>query len=612
MALHGSTSKETAGSTEANRPTDNTPKAEPGSVTFGQPSIIKPLYSANPLFGRNTSKDPISTCKSSGFNFNTVTPIPHLEAYIVRPMMQSTDAACTLSFGIESLRISEHALQAKVQNLGPDYSIMDELLDLQPQMLNLIQSRTAQRQGNIVSVEYGKSVELTTLIGSLQFKPAVFIISTTTVLPQNPLPNPTPTCTPSKFESKQNGNPSLFDKVAPAFGFASTNLSPATVSRHHPSAAEAYSTRLQEQGESCTHVESSEGMGLAHYQTMTTNKSWHDKDRSLEEIRLADYEAGRDRPMKTNGISYPWDAAPARFAPPTKVEFSKTGWFPVNIVASNPGYGFAPAASKVEKSTQNGKASPYLPSDMAPSKPSSFQELWPALPPFVPPQSDKSSSKLPSGMATSGPGLFQRLGGPPSVPPREPFSNTVCTLQHQHGLFCRTSTSQGKTSASTTADTMPSPFASLATVTPKQCHFDSAATNQTAKSPFAKRPDIPNIQFGGSAPVPSGASMFPNNNDANSNIKHPSGRPTGCSSCSPTPSCALFGGNTSQPVTQQRSLFETSGTAPASPPRQALFGGTTGQPITQQRALFENSTTAPAPPPFGGMAAKSGPAGPPA
>ncbi|KAF2622576.1 hypothetical protein BU25DRAFT_206284 [Macroventuria anomochaeta] len=489
LATYASTSKglsESGQSSERLFPPAPTPKVVPGTISFGEPSVIKPTSSGSSLFTKAAPSGAFANYSQSWAN--QFTPTLHLEAYVLRPNVHSTDTTSTLSYGIESLRLSEETMQAQVRSLGPTYSVVDTLLDLQPQQLHLIQLRAIQRQGNIVSVEHGKPVSLTMLMGSLQVKPALFIISTTTMLPQfpAPLPFPLPAPDPTPDSVPATGG-SILRGIAPAPGFGPSNSNSAISTSHHLSSPEAYSKHLQEQGELCNYVEGTDIKGrFQHYQTITMNKDWHDKDRSLEEVRLADYKAKRKGPMKTNEISYPWDQSKVPFGgfgrfggprplPPKEVKISKTGWFPTTIRPSAPGYAFGDGAPKFGQPTQGVNASSksslnifdnFVTPRVVPHDSGPFGHVAPNLPPFVPPQ-DPGKNVFNCGPAFTRPPLFGGQGGnawdacraspstssgklpnslfnPPgstntSKPSFGPSTNSdgFCAVQHQHGPFCR-------------------------------------------------------------------------------------------------------------------------------------------------------------------------------
>jgi hypothetical protein len=308
---------------------------KPGAVSFGQPGVVKPNDHMIPRrTGDDISKSPFANWKPVNNPFSRVPH--HLEAYIIQPMVKTCDFTLTLTYAVLPLPLSEQDMQAQIQKLGPDHSIVDSLIDLHPQVLKLMQSQAAQRHGDLVSIQHGKPSNFTVSSGTLQSSPVIFIISTT----PKTLPQPSSLTTPASVQETLGQQPlsqGLFanPKLSP-FGFkwdpfgtnakvSETKLgvfekaAPVPASAHHLASPEAYSRFLSEhRDETCTHVER-DGQRLEHYQTITVNKDRLKKDCSLEEIRLSDYNAGRrffpagttNPPLGNNG----WDTWRTSFGP---------------------------------------------------------------------------------------------------------------------------------------------------------------------------------------------------------------------------------------------------------------------------------------------------------
>ena len=276
---------------------------KPGAVSFGQPSVIKPKY-----IGGDVSRSPFASWKSSN---NPLSPVPqHLEAYIIQPTVKTCDNASTLSYAVLPLPLSEQNMQAQIRKLGPDYSIMDSLIDLHPQVLKLIQSQAVQRHGDLVSIQHGNPSSFTVSSGTLQTSPVIFLISTTPKTPLRLGSLTAPASVQETLSQQPLGQGPLTNVKLNSFGTKSdpfgTNAkasetkpgvvkaAPIPASAHHLASPEAYSKFLSEhRDETCTYVERPKGEGLQHYQTITANRNWHNIDRSLEEMRLFDYNAGR-------------------------------------------------------------------------------------------------------------------------------------------------------------------------------------------------------------------------------------------------------------------------------------------------------------------------------
>lgn len=461
-----------------------------------------------------------------------------------------------LSYGDEPLRLSEEVMQTQIRSSGPDYSVIDVLLDLHPQQLRLMQRRAAERHGHIISVQHGKPVNVDTVMSSLQVKPAVYIISTTTVLPQEGTGLSYSTVvTGAPATSTGTSGPGFFGgsifgaKSPPAPDVGSTNSDSTACAGSNLRSPELYSKYLQEKGELCTYVEGTDCKGrYQYYQTITTNKDWHGKDRSLEEIRLADYKAGRTGPdclAKTNATSYSWDEPkrmPSRQEPrilgqkvtsiPTEVNISETGWHPKTIRPSAPGHAFADNAPKPGSFTLPEEVasgvSPNMDSwgklSVVPPNQNPFAHLASNLQSFVPAKEPRSASD--SAPPTTGPPLFG--ADIVRVPPQSSIANStapnfhplfgppvgvtdpgvtskwvthpqaLCEIKHVHGMFCRVSSISAPKSPSEDNVTFPESRTEPGT-------FAGFAVDNFGKAPAfsdtASKTQVPSVssQFAGSS-----------------------------------------------------------------------------------------------------------------
>jgi hypothetical protein len=384
-----------------------TPQPVSRTILFGQPSVLKlpskddSSFTTNPFAAFPTLNRP---------NVNVFPPAPHLEAYVLRPVVQTTDTSSIWSYETESLRLDEEAMMTHVHKLEADHSIIDSLIGLHPQQLCLVQLRAKQRHGNIVSVQHGRSVDTVTQMGTFQVKHVIFIIRTSTILGQDD--HEPPKSVPISPGPNPMAGKDLFAGTTPTVGFGSNT--------HLTSSPETYSEYLHRQDEPCTYVERSECQSgvLQHYQTITANKIWHNQDRSLEEIRLADYVDGRKGPRKTNGAFYPWGQTLSvknkgphggsrglgqfESASATHIEDLRKVCFPTTFLPSSSSSGFGNPSPRVglfgqpvseaktlepsfEQSMKSGALHVVQPSHGL------FSQVQPNLPPFVPPTGTQQS-----------------------------------------------------------------------------------------------------------------------------------------------------------------------------------------------------------------------------
>lgn len=182
---------------------------DPGKVTFGGPSVIKPAPRS--LFTKNTATSLFSNSSQP----ETGLLKSHLEAYVIRPTVETTDSTSTLSYADQPLRLKEAAMQAQMRSLGPDFSLVDEFLNLDPQQSNLMQRRAANRHGEIVSIHRGKPLGLQTVVGAMQVKSVVYIISTSPLFPLEgmELPQQCSCAKDSAMCDVSNSNRSLFGRL---------------------------------------------------------------------------------------------------------------------------------------------------------------------------------------------------------------------------------------------------------------------------------------------------------------------------------------------------------------------------------------------------------------
>ena len=178
MGISSGTSQHIA---QASLPSEPPNQAALGPVSFGKPSIMKPSSYSASLFSKSSSG---AFANHSQSNLTVFAPAPHLEAHILRPMVPITDASAPRSYETDSLKIDEEAMQAYMYKIDPNRIVMELLVDLTPQESRLVQLRAKQRNGNIVSIQHGKPIDMVEHIGVPQAKPIIFIIKTTSVLGQ--------------------------------------------------------------------------------------------------------------------------------------------------------------------------------------------------------------------------------------------------------------------------------------------------------------------------------------------------------------------------------------------------------------------------------------------
>ncbi|KAF1852188.1 uncharacterized protein K460DRAFT_392305 [Cucurbitaria berberidis CBS 394.84] len=479
-------------------------------------------------------------------------PLHHLEAYILRPHMQTFNDYITWSPTIERLHLDESAIQAHVNKLGPDYSLIDAVGELLPEQVRLVQARTKSRHGRLVSLQQGTPADMVTQMGTFQIKPVIFII-TTAALPEKEGNAITPASLPEVTKPMFSGNTwpwlsfaapapvpaapvttNLFqaNKVSPMYGMSFDS-------------ANAHYAYLQERGEDCFLVEK-DGINphnIQRYMTITTGDRYSRPryDRSLEELRVEDYKAGRTGPMKTNGL-HPWENRITR------------------EVGGNP---FGDQYSHFRSGVASGvPAAPHVP-------PPANHGLFGGIPP---------GESLFGGMPASTGGLFGNR-----VPSSEPLS---CN-GHVPNASIRPP-NEGPPQATGSVFGRPSLFAGLDTQnnTGGGLFAGLGTQNNARGSLFGQRATSNQGVFGTAAPAPTSNGLF--GQCANTTSTSLFGAPL-----APTSASSLFK-TTPTPAPPSISLFGAAPTVSScSPPRPStgLFGPASA--FSTGPGLFGNTTNAP-------------------
>lgn len=219
----------------------------------------------------------------------TFGPADHLEAYILRPHIDTVGNQIIWSAKVDQLHLDKDALQAHMNKLGPDYSIIDVMSELSPDQIQLIQSSTKSRNGFLVAIRNTASTDMVTHMGTFKIQPIMFIIKIAEKkeLPWLPFgtPQPVPPGAP-RIPPVSLGNRTPAPP-APVTSSDSTNAS-------RPQLGNTHFFRIEK-----------DAVGDAGYMTITAHDKYgYGKERSLEELRLADYKAGRTDATKASLLGY--------------------------------------------------------------------------------------------------------------------------------------------------------------------------------------------------------------------------------------------------------------------------------------------------------------------
>jgi hypothetical protein len=275
-----------------------------------------------------------------------ITPSPlgpnlHLEAYILCPHTDTLVNSVTWTYKIELLPLTEASIQDHVAKLGTEYSIMEAVRGLLPCQLRLVQERTIARNGYLLAVQYGAAADMVTPMGTFQVKPVIFVIKTNAEHEGEDLAEKTKGLNLGTEPSRRifaSRNQSVQDSTLghfppqPATVPPTSFASPTTMNSAYPppyiptsvrySSVDAYRTNSEGQGDPWF-LEEADGSSYGskvRYMTLTFSARHKHKNVSLEEIRLADYAAGRNDPAAASWkqhfpASYPWEERPSNSAP---------------------------------------------------------------------------------------------------------------------------------------------------------------------------------------------------------------------------------------------------------------------------------------------------------
>lgn len=305
---------------------------EPSKVDFTQEPHFSEL-TLNGGFNFSTPSTAAPPSTSSGFK-----PIGHLESYILRPHTEISTHYIIWSTKIELLLLDEAAMEAHMNKLGPDYSVIDAMSKLLPEQMRLIQECTKSRHGSLVAIQEGKPVDMVSHMGTFPIKPIIFMIQTralpekekkvkddSTIIPKPAIPSsssaqpgvdgvqthastvtrPSLPSDVSVFFHEWDGNPALAPNVSitqTTSGFFAQRPAPTP-----PTATAASNTQkpfgidtpYRESGRFFVEKAGPHDSGEYHYMTITTAPGYSllRPDQSLEELRVQDYAAGRTAPM---------------------------------------------------------------------------------------------------------------------------------------------------------------------------------------------------------------------------------------------------------------------------------------------------------------------------
>ncbi|KAH5647646.1 hypothetical protein HBI65_045810 [Parastagonospora nodorum] len=221
----------------------------------------------------------------------------HMEAYILRPQVHSIDNSSIITYVIEPIHLEEGDMRAHV---ATQPSIIEAVAQLLPDQLRIIQEHVRKRKGELVSALFGADVDLVTQMGTFRTKSVIFIVKTRADNMDDGLEvkqegkqyacwgakvdTPAPTTFPSSFFGMPfaKTNASAPPPPAPALGFPTT-------------AMDRDGSKSQVLGGPGFLKEKDGPVGPYMQEYMSISSLDVYKDESFEELRVADYKAGRTK-----------------------------------------------------------------------------------------------------------------------------------------------------------------------------------------------------------------------------------------------------------------------------------------------------------------------------
>ncbi|KAF2005132.1 hypothetical protein P154DRAFT_353525 [Amniculicola lignicola CBS 123094] len=291
----GSSPAMTVGATDATNP-DASGQGSSADRPFALDELLQNL-SGNSINDNPDPSPPSGRDSSTFFNKNTPLmrptspprPTTNLEAYILRPVCRDLYRVVEWSYTIDLLPLKDRDIRVHVSKLGLSYSVIESIAELLPLQLTLINTHVETRSGELVSVQYAKSSDLVTMMGTFKVQSVIFVL-------RSPLPRALDRqSAPVGTLFGQNTN--TFGKSFAGFGGIPNSTQPPfgghTAANTLPSDRIAEVTKaLKERGEEVYHVEVGDSMSdtVFVYQTMTSAPSYWNS--SLEEHRALNYASG--------------------------------------------------------------------------------------------------------------------------------------------------------------------------------------------------------------------------------------------------------------------------------------------------------------------------------
>ncbi|KAF1917185.1 hypothetical protein BDU57DRAFT_576013 [Ampelomyces quisqualis] len=245
------------------------------SIQRSSPSLRTP-FRVTTFLARSTAMASNST--ESALSASIVTPenLQHLEAHVLRPHVESSRNSVVLSYKIEKHPWLHDALQAHLIRLGSKPSLVDTIGKLLPIQARLILEFTATHGGNLVFVEIGADVDMVTLMGTFKFQSVIIIINLA-----------------KRLGDKRTSGTSKVPEQVPSFCLTTRSATAPWSSRFSDNVSRASHLSKLDLLCNLTEPDKCSVNAMQRYMTLPIFFDPVSGGISFEELRLADYQAGR-------------------------------------------------------------------------------------------------------------------------------------------------------------------------------------------------------------------------------------------------------------------------------------------------------------------------------
>lgn len=230
------------------------------------PSAV-PVQDDAPKFEDTASTEPTTTLN--------LDDLSNLHMYLLRASIQpgnATNHILHLAHQINRVPVPRSEIISRLQKLSPDYSVAKALEELNPEEFRLVVEHANGLNGTIVSVQRTEDVERITQMGTLKLRSFCFFMTT-----------------PERLQLEQKRAP--LQQERPSINYPSVSQTAFTT--HGAERRESPEGRGIFSNPDFVPHQEKDYAGVAKFETITSDPNYGNY--SLEELRLRDYQAGRNQ-----------------------------------------------------------------------------------------------------------------------------------------------------------------------------------------------------------------------------------------------------------------------------------------------------------------------------